>query len=406
MPDDRFLQIASQIAPFFHLENMNKPHIAGCESGATPSADFLGLVARFSSETMGAWLLAFIQSRQDGVILLDPAWNIVLLNQVAERMFGHSSPHACGRPLDLMLSQESRLQLERTVACNRADAEDAPAGAAQIRLQLEGLRADGQTFALAGTIAPLCGSGERFLALTVHESSDPGRSAHAASQVVRHRAVSSQHANELEKRRVSRELYDDLGQHLSVLKLDMVWLEQNLPTNSQASVGRMADMQDLLDEIIVRTKDIASGLRPPLLDDFGLLPAIKWVAGIFQKKTSIACEVDTEGSSAHLGDPVDSAIFRVVQEALLNIDKHAQASRVKISLRHDDRQLEVTIQDDGIGMSMGSENKAGCFGLVAMQERIYTLGGTISIHNREPRGLLIHASIPLGSFPTQQISLL
>ena len=64
------------------------------------------------------------------------------------------------------------------------------------------------------------------------------------------------------------------------------------------------------------------------------------------------------------------------------------------------------IQDDGIGMSIGSENKVGCFGLVAMQERIYTLGGTISIHNREPRGLYIHASIPLGSFPTQQISLL
>ena len=216
--------------------------------------------------------------------MLDPAWNIVLLNQVAERMFGHSSPHACGQSLDLLLSPESRFQLERIAACRRADGEDGHAGATQVRLQLEGLRADGQTFALAGTLTLLCGSGERFLTLTVHESSDPGRWAHAATPIVRHQAVSSQHAIELEKRRVSRELYNDLGQHLSVLKLDMVWLEQHLPTDRQASVGRMADMQDLLDEIIVRTKDIASGLRPPLLDDFGLRPAIKWVAGIFQKR--------------------------------------------------------------------------------------------------------------------------
>ena len=93
-----------------------------------------------------------------------------------------------------------------------------------------------------------------------------------------------------------------------------------------------------------------------------------------------------------LGDPIESAIFRIVQESLLNIERHAQASHVKINLSHTDKQCDVLIQDNGVDMSIDSELKTGCYGLIAMQERVYTLDGTNKIGNTEPRGVLIHAS--------------
>jgi len=143
------------------------------------------------------------------------------------------------------------------------------------------------------------------------------------------------------------------------------------------------------------TKSMASALRPPLLDDFGLLPAVEWMAENFRKKTSISCTVHSIGMNGKLDDPIESAVFRVVQEGLSNIEKHAHARNARIIFERTDNQLDVMIQDDGIGMAAGSEYKSGCYGLLAMQERIFVLGGTISVENVAPHGLAIHASIPI-----------
>jgi signal transduction histidine kinase len=213
--------------------------------------------------------------------------------------------------------------------------------------------------------------------------------------------VSSQQANEIEKRRFSKELYDDIGQRLSVLKLDLDWLENSLPSDDECLPARVAQMQGMLDKVITLTKSMASTLRPPLLDDFGLMPAVEWMTENFRKKTGIACTVDGSAMKAKLGDPIDSAVFRVIQEALLNIERHAHARNVKVVLEHSEQRLDVLIRDDGIGMEAGSENKPGCYGLIAMQERIFVLGGTISIANMKPQGVAIHASIPTDSLPIQ-----
>jgi signal transduction histidine kinase len=211
----------------------------------------------------------------------------------------------------------------------------------------------------------------------------------------------SQAVSEMEKRRVSRQLYDDLGQRLSVLKLDMDWLEKSLPDADKLCPSRVAQMQGLLDNIISRTKTIASSLRPPLLDDFGLLPAINWIAESFQKKTSVACHVEAINVVVPPGDPIESAVFRVVQEGLLNIERHARARNANVTLRQSRQQLEVLIQDDGVGMSRECKDKADCFGLIAMRERIYTLGGSVNIGNARPCGVAIHVTIP---FPTVSLA--
>lgn len=342
----------------------------------------------------------------DGVIVIDSFSEIVLLNGEAERMFGHESKHLLGKPMDMLLPRrfraECRLQMNRFVVMRRNGRR------LRIKIDLIGMRANGKEFFIDASISRVTVRGEVFLAIILRERVSPFKNTSAMTfqeNDLRKLAVSSQQANEIEKRRFSKELYDDLGQRLSVLKLDLDWLEHHLPGMDKRVPERITQMQGLLENIIGRTKSIASTLRPPLLDDFGLMPAIKWITENFHKKTSISCTVESLGISIKAGDPAESAIFRIVQEGLLNVERHAKASHVRIILQRNGTHLDIVIQDDGIGMSAGNENKLGCYGLIAMQERIYILGGTMNIHNVKPKGFAIRASIPLEQSPDFSVHL-
>jgi signal transduction histidine kinase len=207
-------------------------------------------------------------------------------------------------------------------------------------------------------------------------------------------AVASQQGDEHERRRLSKELYDELGQGLSVLKLDLGWVEKNLAGANPRAPERIAQMQLLLDKILFRTRSIAASLRPPMLDDFGLVPALQWVTDNFQKRTGIVCHVELPELHIAAGDPAESAIFRVIQEGLLNIERHAHARHVHLHMRQLAQHVELLLQDDGVGMDAGSQRKPGCYGLIAMQKRVSILEGSISMDNTAGGGFAIHALIP------------
>ena len=216
---------------------------------------------------------------------------------------------------------------------------------------------------------------------------------------LRKMAASSQQKDELEKRHFSRELYDDLSQRLSVLKLDLDWLQTRFAEIDTIVPARIAQMQHLLASIIARTKNIAMTLRPPLLDDFGLIPAIEWMMDNFQKRVAVACRLEKHGISVRSGDPAESAVFRLIQESLLNVERHAHATAVHVLLVQSGRHLDVCVEDNGTGIAPGDIDKPGCYGLIAMQERVVILGGTIALGNIEPNGFAIRASIPLDNSP-------
>jgi signal transduction histidine kinase len=222
---------------------------------------------------------------------------------------------------------------------------------------------------------------------------------------LRRLAASSQQKSELDKQRFSRELYDDLGQRLSVLKLDLDWLQTHLAGIDATIPARIAQMQRLLAGVIARTKNIATTLRPPMLDDFGLIPALEWMVDSFQKRVAIVCRFEKRGVSIRSGDPAESAIFRLIQEGLLNIERHARASTVRVLLEQTGRHLDVRVEDNGTGAAPGDIDKPGCYGLIAIRERVVILGGTIALGNIEPTGFAIRASIPLDHSPTTAVSL-
>lgn len=367
------------------------------EYNAGKLPNFITTLSRFPASKVGPSLLSIIQSAMDGVIIVDAARQIVLVNQKVERMFGYPAKQLLEKSLDILVpprvSSDQRRRMDRLTAVRMHGRRS--------KLELKGVHSSGAQLSLNASISRVTVHGELFLALILHDSilhpetSCEGSRRSIRPSELRKWAVSSQQATEVEKRRFSKKLYDDIGQRLSVLKLDLDWLENSLPSNDEGLPARLAQMQGLLDNVITMTKNMASALRPPLLDDFGLLPAVEWMAENFQKKTSVKCNIETHGTMAKLGDPIESAIFRVIQEGLSNIERHAHADHARIAFVRTDDQVDVMIQDDGIGMASGSEGKPGCYGLIAMQERIFMLGGTISIRNLEPHGVAIHASIPI-----------
>jgi PAS domain S-box-containing protein len=352
-------------------------------------------LSRFPTNKVGPSLHSIIHSAMDSVIVVDAMRQIVLVNQKAERLFGYPAAQLLDKPLEVLVpvrsSPEQRRRMER-LALTRLNGR-------RTKLELKGVRSNGEELLLHASVSRLSVHGELFLVLTVHDASScriherkqrPVRPAE-----LRRWAASSQQATEIEKRRFSKKLYDDIGQRLSVLKLDLDWLENTVPGTDEGFPARVAQMQGLLDNVITMTKNMASALRPPLLDDFGLLPAVEWIAENFQKKTFVSCSVESIGMSGKLDDAIESAVFRVVQEGLSNIERHSHAKTALVCLHHSETHLDVMIRDDGIGIAEGTESKPGCYGLIAMQERIFVLGGTISIRNNEPHGVTIHASIPI-----------
>ncbi|MGE5623189.1 MAG: PAS domain S-box protein [Bacillota bacterium] len=375
--------------------------ITHLEHSSGKLSNYITTLSRFPAGKAGPSLLSIIESAMDGVIIVDAARQIVLVNQKVERMFGYPAKHLLDKSLDILLPP--RLCTEQGRRIDRFAA--ARVHGRRIKLGLKGMHANGEPLSLNVSLSRVVVHGEPFLALIVHSLAAERSTVETRRRAVRPSelrkwAASSQLANEVEKRRFSKKLYDDIGQRLSVLKLDLDWLENSLPATGTGVPARVAQMQGLLDNVITMTKSMASALRPPLLDDFGLLPAVEWMAENFQKKTSISCTVESNGLTIKLGDAVDSAIFRVIQEALANIEKHSCASNARIAFSRAGNQLDVMIQDDGIGMAGGSENKPGCYGLISMQERIFVLGGTISIGNVKPHGVLIHACVPIEPITT------
>ncbi|MGB6054340.1 MAG: histidine kinase [Burkholderiaceae bacterium] len=366
------------------MSNPSDPGSSQEEASAAPA----------SGDRLSAWLLTSFHSAMDGMVVTDSARRIVLLNRETERMFGYPAKRLVGKPLDVLFSI-----LSHTDHWPRFDAllQTMPgAPEAQLRLELQGVRADGNEFRISAGVSALTSDGERFLALVLRAMADDDTPPPSMTpELLRRLNASTQHANEVERRRFSRELYDDLGQNLGALKIDLDWLQGDFADAGPQFRQRIERMQTTLDSIIVRTKSIASDLRPPLLDDFGLAPALKWACERFEKKTGIRCTLQSGELGAKIGDPVESVIFRVVQEGLLNIERHAQADHASLALWRTGDSLHVLLRDNGVGIEDGHRHKPGCFGLLVMQQRIYALGGKISIANMQPAGVEIHASIPL-----------
>lgn len=204
----------------------------------------------------------------------------------------------------------------------------------------------------------------------------------------------TQTMKEEESRRIAAIVHDQLGQTLSLLKLDVAWVKKRLPEKLREPIVKLQTMMSLIDSAIGDVQNITSQLRPPLLDDLGLASAIEAHIVDFRKRSGISCEVDVPQEDIILEQAVSSSLFRVFKEALINIVRHAEATRVWVSLKLSGDGLDLVIRDNGKGISESEANAASSFGVLAMRERIAMLGGRVEISGMPGKGTTVWASIP------------
>ncbi len=206
-----------------------------------------------------------------------------------------------------------------------------------------------------------------------------------------------QSVREEERTRISREIHDELGQSLTALKIDLSWLARRLTHEQEALAEKVVDMSRLIDLNIQTVKRIAAELRPGLLDDLGLTAALEWQAEEFEQRQGIRCELRIRPTDMTLDREISTAIFRIFQETLTNIVRHAKAGRISVVLEKKPRGLVLTVRDDGRGITKKQIASPTSIGLIGMRERVNFLGGTVDISGSRNKGTTVKVFIPLTS---------
>jgi two-component system, NarL family, sensor histidine kinase UhpB len=205
-------------------------------------------------------------------------------------------------------------------------------------------------------------------------------------------------AREEERARVARELHDELGQVLTSLKLEFMWLVDELrrtePRPGIQVVNKLQSLIGLIELSIQSVRQISSELRPALLDHLGLKEAIQWEATKFEARTGIRCRISLELKHEPRDRTRQLALFRILQEALTNVARHAHAGAVRISLRERGRMLTLTVRDNGRGITKKELSSVESIGLLGMTERARLLGGRVTITGVAGRGTTVTVQVP------------
>lgn len=226
----------------------------------------------------------------------------------------------------------------------------------------------------------------------------------AIDNATRFRASQIINAQEQERKRIARELHDETSQLITSLLISLALLEE-LVTTEEAH-ERVAETRKLAHQTLRAIRNLSIDLRPSALDDLGLLPAIRWYIKEYQQKCGIAVDLRTSGFKERLPTEVETALYRIMQEALTNTARHAKAHKVKITMKEDSQAIHVLIRDDGTGFDvdgvMRSPYQDRGLGLVGMNERAVLLNGALNIASEVGHGTTIKAEIPFRTIETAE----
>jgi signal transduction histidine kinase len=198
-----------------------------------------------------------------------------------------------------------------------------------------------------------------------------------------------------ERRSLSRELHDQVGQTMTALGIQLGNIEDIRSKDGDVFRQRLEDLKRLNADAMRTVRDLAMGLRPSMLDDIGLEAALQWQGREFARHTGVPCKVQVDGSLDSLTEAQTTCIYRVVQEALTNCARHARANNVLVSVSAQNGSIDVMIRDDGVGFN-SSRTNGGSLGLLGMKERVQALDGELTIASERRAGTTVRAQIPIG----------
>ena len=218
------------------------------------------------------------------------------------------------------------------------------------------------------------------------------RALQASQRQLRELSSYQQRLLEMERRRIAQEIHDELGGTLTGLKMMVKRIEQH--PEGEAGRPSLDEMSQLIDTAVQTVRRIASDLRPAVLDSLGLVPALEWLTEELEKRSGITCVLKAQVANQDCADDLRTTLFRIVQESLTNVARHAQATLVVVSLKQHEEELELQIQDNGTGVREEDLLPGQSFGVIGMRERIAQVNGTFSLARREHGGTVVRVTVP------------
>jgi PAS domain S-box-containing protein len=334
-----------------------------------------------------------IDAVQDyAIFMLDPSGNVTSWNPGAQRIKGYTHDEIVGRHFSIFYTPEE-------IAAGKPDRE-LEIAAAEGRVEDEDwrVRRDGSRFWANVVITAVRDPNGELLgfAKVTRDMTDGMRLA----ELERASAVSTQVqiTRENEQKRIARELHDDLGQQLTALKMSVALIEATLAGTAGAAhlVSQTHELQTQIDAMAMSLRRIAADLRPPILDDLGLHAALDWLAEDFTKRYGVAVTVHVEGGELHFNEFASTMLFRIVQEALTNVARHAGASRVRVEISRIGDTVSLEIEDNGVGAAVSVlSGGTSSFGLLGIRERVRQLKGSVSFVSSPGAGFRISISVPV-----------
>ncbi len=351
-------------------------------------------------------MMAIIRSSMEAIITIDEAQKIVIFNPAAEYVFGLTAMEAIGTPLSRFIPERFRTAHAQQVEQFGVTGVTERQMGHQQRV-LYGLRANGEEFPIEASISQIRdGSGKLYTVMLrdITERLRAENTLKRSREELRELSANLQNVREAEKTRIARELHDDLGQQLTALKIDVSSLAQRLgPETAPDITASLAGMSELIDATVRGVRRIAADLRPVMLDDLGLASAIEWLANDFTSRYGIKVRLRLETGNVVFSSTAASTLFRIVQEALTNVARHAQADRVDLTLVVDSRHCTLRITDNGCGTTREGGDAHHrtrhdkTFGLLGIRERAHMLNGVVEIDTAPGEGFSLSITFELGA---------
>lgn len=354
--------------------------------------------AQQALQSMRARARDFFESAMDPIISIDASQRIVMFNAAAESVFGWPRATVLGQPLEMLIPQ-------RFHGAHRAHVDNfAETGLTTRRMggfnTLTGLRANGEEFPLEASISQHIEDDRKVLTVILREVTERVRALESlarSKEELREFANAASSAREQEQARIARELHDELAQSMAMLKMDVSLIRSGSAGQDASLAKRLDRMEAQINATIAAMRRIAADLRPLTLDDLGLAAAVESLVQDFERRSGVRCKFAIPDAELDLPARYATAVFRIVQESLTNVSKHARASSVEVTISRSDTVVTVTVRDDGVGFAADGPRKPQSYGLLGVRERAYLLGGQARIASTPGHGTEIEVRLPITS---------
>ena len=375
------------------VEHSAAPILAGKGKVIGVVLVFRDVAERRQEQVATAEQAALLELTQDSVFVIDLEGAVLFWSRGAEAMLGYSKSQAAGTISHELLHTE----FPKPIAEIRAELTRVGHWEGDLIITSQ----EGKRIVVSSRWALQWGKRDQAPRVLVINSDITERKLGEESLVLQReqlRALAErlQWVREEDRKRVARDLHDQIGQILTAIKMDMTWMTRHLQETEVAVLSRIKESIQLINDGVKAVRTICSGLRPGVLDDLGLAAAIEWQANEFASRNGVRCKVSVPPVDLHLDGDRATATFRIFQECLTNVIRHAQAKSVRVDLCQEEESILLVVQDDGIGFSeSGFSNAFGSLGLLGMKERAQFCGGDMQISSSLGNGTTVTVRVPL-----------